>query len=88
MEQRLDVSDLEPCEPLQRTLAALQTLKEGDYLRVLHRREPHLLYPLLEKSGFEWRTREGGEAAFEILIWPQRDRAAGRQALACLEGRC
>jgi len=88
MEQRLDVSELEPCEPLQRTLAALQMLQSGDYLRVLHRREPHLLYPTLEKSGFEWRTREGGESAFEILIWPHRDRVAERQALACLDGRC
>ncbi len=84
MEQRLDVSELEPCEPLQRTLAALQTLSKGDYLRVIHRREPHLLYPLLEKSGFLWRTRAGGEAGVEILIWPQHDQTAERQALEYL----
>lgn len=85
MEHQLDVSELEPCEPLQRTLAALQLLAKGDYLRVIHRREPHLLYPLLEKSGFQWRTRTGGKASFEILIWRQddadaRDQAAGFSA--------
>lgn len=85
MERLLDVSELEPCEPLQRTLAALQTLTQGDYLRVVHRREPHLLYPLLEKSGFHWRTRKGGKAGFEILIWPQHDQSAERQALEYMD---
>ena len=47
----LDVSELEPCEPLERTLAALAGLGSGDYLRVLHRREPRLLFPLLERQG-------------------------------------
>lgn len=51
MEYCLDVSNLEPCEPLERTLAAVARLEAGDYLRILHRREPHLLYPLLEKEG-------------------------------------
>jgi len=79
MERLLDVSELEPCEPLQRTLAALQTLAQGDYLRVVHRREPHPLYPLLEKSGFRWHTRKGGKAGFEILIWRQDDSDARAQ---------
>jgi uncharacterized protein (DUF2249 family) len=80
MEHTLDVSKLEPCEPLERTLAAIQELGEGDYLRVVHRREPHLLYPMLEKSGFAWRTRPGGPSQFEIFIWRQGD-AEAEQAL-------
>jgi uncharacterized protein (DUF2249 family) len=77
MEQTLDVSMLEPCEPLNRTLAAIMELSEGDYLRVIHRREPHLLYPLLEKQGFSRLTVAGhSEAAFDIYIWRQQDTAA------------
>ena len=79
MEQLLDVSELEPCEPLQRTLTAIDRLGRGDYLRVVHRREPHLLYPLLEKSGIRWHTRSAGDASFEILIWRQDDAAAEQQ---------
>jgi uncharacterized protein (DUF2249 family) len=80
MERTLDVSKLEPCEPLERTLAAIEKLSEGDYLRVIHRREPHLLYPMLEKSGFAWLTRAGGPSLFEIFIW-RRDDAVAEQAV-------
>ena len=54
MEHILDVSMLEPCEPLERTLEQSRVLQPGDYLKVIHRREPHLLYPLLEKLGLNW----------------------------------
>lgn len=82
MKHCLDVSDLEPCEPLERTLAAIALLKTGDFLRVLHRREPHLLYPLLEKGGFAWLTRSGETSRFEILIWRRGDKRAESAALS------
>lgn len=76
--QVLDVSALEPCEPMQQTLAAIADMGPGDYLRVLHRREPHPLYPMLDKLGCAWNCRPGTSTAFEILIWRRADRAAGR----------
>lgn len=81
MEYCLDVSNLEPCEPLERTLATVARLEAGDYLRILHRREPHLLYPLLEKGGFSWLTRTGEKTLFEILIWRRGDKSAESAAL-------
>lgn len=81
MEQTLDVSNLEPCEPLERTLEAIKKLNAGDYLKVHHRREPHLLYPLLEKSSFSWHCRQGAISEYEILIWRQNDRKAEFEAL-------
>lgn len=81
MEHSLDVSSLEPCEPLERTLEAVTRLRSGDYLRVLHRREPHLLYPLLEKGGYSWTTRSGQESQYVILIWRQGDQHAESAAL-------
>ncbi|HJX11124.1 MAG TPA: DUF2249 domain-containing protein, partial [Candidatus Binatia bacterium] len=55
-ERVLDVSDLPPPEPLEQVTAALGNLAPGDYLRILHRREPLLLYPWLEEHGFVWST--------------------------------
>lgn len=88
MEQRLDVSMLEPCEPLERTLEATRQLGEGDYLRVIHRREPNLLYPLLRESGFVWRCCPGGSSGVQIFIWHQGDRKAEIEAMGAFNTPC
>lgn len=75
-EHILDVSDLEPPEPLQRVLEALSELGEGDYLHMLHRREPLLLYPELEQRGFRYLTITGGNHECELLIWRDGDTVA------------
>ncbi|MDX1593971.1 MAG: DUF2249 domain-containing protein [Gammaproteobacteria bacterium] len=75
-EIRLDVSGLEPCEPLERTLAAAEALGPGEYLRVLHRREPLPLFPLLEQLGCAWHCRPGTETAYEVLVWRRGDEVA------------
>ena len=85
MEHYLDVSMLEPCEPLDRTLAAIQKLGEGDYLKVLHRREPHLLYPMLEQTGFSWRSMPGETTEYEIYIWHREDAVAEELVRVLLE---
>lgn len=36
---------------------------------MLHRREPHLLFPELDARGFDYRMQSGAHTAFEILIW-------------------
>ncbi len=76
----LDVSDLPPCEPLERVLETVQTLAVGDWLQVLHRQEPFPLYHLLEQGGFSWRTLKGAEHGFEIRIWRTADPAAEKNA--------
>ena len=48
-ERILDVRGLEQPEPLLRALAALDTLGNGEYLRLLSDRDPVLLYPLLDQ---------------------------------------
>jgi hypothetical protein len=65
----LDVSALQPPEPMQRILGAVDSLEPGHYLRVLHRLEPSPLYPELEKRGFAFAVRTGKTTAYEILIW-------------------
>jgi hypothetical protein len=84
MEHVLDVSELEPCEPLERTLAASHSLPDGDYLRVIHRREPHVLFPLLEKSGFASHCRQDGAYGYEIFVWREHDLLADRQVKSAI----
>ena len=67
-EIELDVSGLEPPEPLERTLDALGTLAPGDTLRLHIHREPYPLYGLLRDMGYVWEVRAGTRSLFEILI--------------------
>ena len=75
----LDVSDLEPPEPLVRALAEIDTLNQGQYLHMRHRREPCLLYPNLEKRGFAHLTC-AGEDGFDVFIWRKDDSVAEQAA--------
>lgn len=72
----LDVSELEAPEPLVETLAALEQLQAGQYLRMLHRRTPCLLYDNLAKRGFSSETRAGHSVACEVFIWRDGDHEA------------
>ncbi|MBL3529535.1 MAG: DUF2249 domain-containing protein [gamma proteobacterium endosymbiont of Lamellibrachia anaximandri] len=78
----LDVSMLEPCEPLERTLEAVQALALGDCLHVIHSREPRMLFPMLE-GRFVWKVGTARLGRFEIYIWRADDAemAATVQAL-------
>lgn len=80
VEHLVDVSALPAPEPLENVLDALEKLGPGDYLRVLHRREPWPLFPILEERGFAYRLQPGQQSAFDILIWRGADPDA--QALA------
>ncbi len=79
-ERLLDVRELPAPEPFERIVAALPELSPGDYLRVLHRREPFPLYAALAELGYEYRTTPGADAPFEIAIWRGDDRAAATAA--------
>ncbi len=72
----LDVRDLEPCEPLEQALSASDKLTPGQYLHMLHRREPHLLYPILAERSYAWRTVADSESSFHIYIWRCGDQSA------------
>jgi len=77
-EVTVDVSELEPPEPLYRVLGALEELKPGQFVRMLHRMEPVPLYRILDDDGFDHLTQLGDDVAFEILIWRRGDAVAER----------
>ncbi len=72
----LDVSDLEPPEPLTLTLDTAEELQSGQYLRMLHRRDPCMLYGNLTENGFKYFQREGATTAVELFIWRENDAEA------------
>jgi len=83
-EHLLDVRNMELPAPLLSALAELESLAPGDYLRMLSRRDPALLYPMLESQGFSYtRQRNSGEI-YEILIWRTGDTAAEQAAHALI----
>ena len=69
---------LEPCEPLERSIAAVQNLEQGDFLHIRHRQDPRLLYPLLEDSGCKWEKRFSAKG-FDIYVWRETDTSAEQQ---------
>ncbi len=68
----LALCGLEPPEPMERVLAALPTLVDGRYLRMVIDREPLPLYALLTRGGFDYEVRGPHTGRYDIDIWRRR----------------
>lgn len=64
----LDVRGLEPPEPMERTLAALEELPAGSTLLQINVRIPQFLLPLLEQRGFTYEIREQEAGLVRVFI--------------------
>jgi hypothetical protein len=65
----VDARWLEPPEPLERTLEALERLLPQQKLRLLIHRDPIMLYSILRDWGYTWQTESKDDGSFEIMIW-------------------
>lgn len=65
----VDARWLEPPEPLELAIAALEQLLPGQKLRLLIHRDPAMLYSLLRDWGYAWHSELQADGTFEILIW-------------------
>ena len=81
----LDVSELEPPEPLTLTLEAAEQLQPGQYLRMLHRRDPCMLFGNLDDNHFRYFQRKGTITAVEVFIWAEDDFQAEAAVQAILD---
>lgn len=70
----LDVRDLPPCEPMEQTIAALEKLPTDDCLKVLLRREPHPLLPMLQQLGFCWQIQTDANLLVTMWVWHQHNK--------------
>ncbi len=81
----VDVHALQPPEPMEMALDALDKLAEGDYIRMIHRMQPTPLYRILDENGFRYKVVSGTVSAFDIFIWRASDKAA-QQAVKAITG--
>jgi tRNA 2-thiouridine synthesizing protein A len=65
----LDNRGLEPPQPMMRTLAALENLKENQVLTIINDRRPMFLYEQLEELGYKNRTEQQEDGSFKIEIF-------------------
>jgi Uncharacterized conserved protein (DUF2249) len=70
-ERLVDARWLEPPEPMELTLAALNELEPGQHLRLLIHRMPFLLFPILKEWGYEYKVIANDDGSYEISIWHQ-----------------
>ena len=73
----LDVRDLDPPEPMVRTLAALEKLPAGGTLVQVNERVPQFLLPRLEELGFEHSIRDDGAGVVRVFIRRAADTVDG-----------
>ncbi|MEP6473181.1 MAG: DUF2249 domain-containing protein [Gemmatimonadota bacterium] len=65
----LDVRNLEPPEPMVRTLTALAELPAGGTLVQINSRVPQFLLPQLEERGFRYEVREQAPELVRVIIY-------------------
>jgi hypothetical protein len=68
-ERIIDARWLEPPEPMELTLAAIDNLAQDERLRLLIHRTPHMLFPILHEWGYSYQTSSSNDGTYEILIW-------------------
>lgn len=67
--RHLDLSDLDPPEPMVRILAAAEALEPGEVLFAVLSREPLFLFPELTKRGHQWAGNfDASGSAYRILV--------------------
>lgn len=69
---QLDVSELEPPQPMHQITAALQKLSAGNVLAVKHRRKPVPLFEMIA-GRFEYLCDEITTSHFQIYFWQVKD---------------
>ncbi len=66
----VDGRGLEPPEPMERVMAALDQLRPGQQVRFLIHRQPYPLYDILRRHRYAYTVETRADGHFEILISP------------------
>ncbi|OHC61492.1 MAG: hypothetical protein A2040_11735 [Rhodocyclales bacterium GWA2_65_19] len=64
----IDGREMQPPEPMERTLEALDALAEGDDLLLLLYCQPHPLFNILRQNGYAWSDELRADGTREIRI--------------------
>ncbi len=64
----IDGREMQPPEPMERTLEALETLAADDELLLLLYCQPHPLFGILRRHGYTWSDELRADGTREIRI--------------------
>lgn len=64
----IDGRELQPPEPMELTLEALDKLADGDDVLLLLYCQPHPLFSILRKNGYTWSEELRADGTREIRI--------------------
>lgn len=67
-ERVVDARGMEPPEPMEKVMEALDELRPGESVRMLLHREPFPLYAILAERGYRHETRMEPDGSYVILI--------------------
>ncbi|MDA8256426.1 MAG: DUF2249 domain-containing protein [Betaproteobacteria bacterium] len=67
----IDGRELQPPEPMELTLAALDKLGQGDEVMLLLYCQPHPLFSILRNNGYAWSEDVRADGTREIRIRKQ-----------------
>jgi TusA-related sulfurtransferase len=65
----LDVRGMQPPEPIERVLDAIDDFVPGDRLKLIIDCHPVPLFRILDQNGFAHLDAPGAESVYEIAIW-------------------
>ena len=65
----VDARGLEPPEPMELALAALDRHQPGQRIRLFIHRQPYPLYDILRRYHYQFSAATLADGSFEILIW-------------------
>lgn len=80
----LDVSELEPPQPMHHITAALHKLQSGEVLVVKHRRKPTPLFDMLTGQ-YEYHCQKLSEDHYQLFFWRFEDAGAQQQSAVLLQ---
>ncbi|MDA8128296.1 MAG: DUF2249 domain-containing protein [Betaproteobacteria bacterium] len=67
-ERVVDARGMEPPDPMEKVMEALDELRPGESVRMLLHREPFPLYAILAERGYRHETRMEPDGSYVILI--------------------
>lgn len=80
----LNVSELPAPLPMEMALDALDQLSQGQYIKMIHRMQPHPLYNILFETGYKYKHIMSDDL-IEIYIWKATDKIAEQRAKEIIE---
>ena len=80
--ETIDGRSMQPPEPFERTLAAIEQLPRGCQLVLLAPCEPRPLFRFLRSNGYDYSCAFVPAGWFEVRIWHDADTAASSERLA------